>query len=65
MKKLYRSRTDRVIAGICGGMGEMLGIDPVLVRLGMVFLCLVTGIVPILLTYVIAWLIIPPADEIG
>ena len=32
-KKLYRSRNDRKIAGVCGGLGEYFGIDPTLVRL--------------------------------
>ena len=32
MKKLYRSRKDRKIAGVCGGIGEYLGIDPTILR---------------------------------
>ena len=38
MKRLYRSSEDRMIAGVCGGMGEVYGIDPTLLRLGLVFL---------------------------
>jgi len=38
MKRLYRSSEDRMIAGVCGGMGEAYGIDPTLLRLGLVFL---------------------------
>ena len=65
MKRLYRSRTDRKIAGICGGVGEILNIDPTLIRLVLVFLCLATAIVPIAVTYIIGWIIIPdkPEDE--
>jgi phage shock protein C len=41
-KKLYRSRTDRKIAGVCGGLGQYFGVDPTLIRLlfvlGLVFL---------------------------
>ncbi len=66
MKRLYRSREDRMIAGICGGMGEVYGIDPTLIRLGLVFLALATGIVPAGVAYIIGAIIIPlgpPAEE--
>ena len=33
MKRLYRSRSNRIIAGVCGGIGEYLGIDPVIIRI--------------------------------
>ncbi len=33
MKKLYRSRTDRKVAGVCGGLGQYFGVDPTLIRL--------------------------------
>lgn len=33
MKKLYRSRSDRYIGGVCGGIGEYLNIDPVIIRI--------------------------------
>ena len=59
MKKIYRSATDSKIAGICGGLGELLNIDPTLIRLILVFLCIVTGIMPLALTYAIGWVIIP------
>lgn len=42
-KKLYRSRTDRMIAGVCGGLAEHFGWDPVLVRLAAVVLLFVTN----------------------
>ena len=37
-KKLYRSRNDRWLAGVCGGLGEYFNIDPILVRLAFIFL---------------------------
>jgi Putative stress-responsive transcriptional regulator len=37
MKRLYRSREDRMIAGICGGLGEILNFDPTVIRLIFVF----------------------------
>jgi len=59
MRRLYRSRTDRRIAGICGGLAEVYSIDPTLLRLGCVFLCLLTGILPVPVTYIVAWIIVP------
>jgi len=57
-KNLVRSKKNKVIAGVCGGIGNYLDIDPVLIRLLWVLLILVsfgTGI----LAYIIAWIIIP------
>ncbi len=59
MKKLYRSKDDRMIAGICGGVGELIAFDPTLIRLITVFVCLATAVVPFIITYVIGWIIIP------
>jgi len=59
MRRLYRSREDRMLAGICGGMGEVYNIDPTLIRLGLVFLGLATGIVPLLVAYIVGVVIIP------
>ena len=56
-KKLYRSQTNRKIAGVCGGIGEYVNLDPTVIRLIWVLLvfCAGTG----LLAYLIAALIIP------
>lgn len=59
MKRLYRSRHDRVVAGLCGGLGEYLEVDPNLVRIAVVLLTLSTGIIPGLITYLVAWAIVP------
>jgi len=61
MKRLYRSHTDKKVAGICGGVGEYLDVDPTVVRLGTVIIALVTAIFPVVIGYVIAWIIIPEA----
>lgn len=58
---LRRNRTDQVIAGVCGGLGRYLGIDPVMLRIAFVLL-LVTGGTGFLL-YVIAWIAIPEEAE--
>jgi len=64
MRKLYISKTENKIFGVCGGIGETYDIDPTLVRLAMVFLCFATAILPVLLTYLTAWIIVPekPAE---
>lgn len=56
-KRLYRSRRDSVIAGVCGGIGQYFNIDPVLVRVIFVVAALAGG--PGLLAYLLLWLIIP------
>ena len=61
MKKLYLSKKDKKIFGICGGIGETYELDPTMVRIVTIFLCLATGILPLLLTYFIAWIIMPKA----
>lgn len=57
MKKLYRSRKNRMIAGVCGGIAEYFNIDPVIVRLIVVALFFVGG--SALLAYIIAMIVIP------
>lgn len=59
-KHLYRSRTHRVVGGVCGGLGEYFDLDPVLVRILTVLLFMLPGVG--ILTYIIAWIIIPERD---
>ncbi len=63
MKKLYRSQTNKKIAGICGGIGELMDLDPTIIRLAMIFLGLATGILPFLFGYIIAWWIVPAGNN--
>lgn len=60
-RRLYRSVTDRRIAGVCGGVGEYFDIDPVIVRIIWVALVLGAGIG--ILAYIIAWLIVPEGSN--
>lgn len=60
-KRLYRSRTDRKIAGICGGLGEYFNFDPNLIRLVVVVLLFITGIIPVFIAYMIGCIIIKEA----
>jgi len=64
MKKLYRSKKDVKVAGICAGIAEMLNTDPTMIRLAVVFFAIITGIFPAVITYIIGWIIIPenPAE---
>ena len=57
VKRLYRSGKDRILGGVCGGLGEYFNIDSVIIRLLWVLFSLAygTGI----LAYIIAWIIIP------
>ena len=52
-KRLYRSKTNRVIAGVCGGLGEYFGIDPIILR---IIFFVTSGLGGI---YLLMWLLIP------
>jgi phage shock protein C len=60
-KKLYRSRHDRQIAGVCGGLAEYFSLDPTVVRLVFVVLTLMGG--PGLLLYIVLALVVPEEAE--
>jgi phage shock protein C len=57
-KVLRRSKQNRIIAGVCAGLGDFFGIDPVWFRLGFV-LALLPGGIPGFLIYAICWIVIP------
>lgn len=58
-KRLYRSKTNRIFAGICGGLGEYLDVDPVMLRLVWTLIVVFTGIFPGVIAYFIAIFIVP------
>jgi phage shock protein C len=59
-RRLYRSQDNRMIGGVCGGLGAYLGIDATVVRLFFVLLAFGNGIgMPI---YLLLWIVMPPAD---
>lgn len=60
-RKLMRSRTDRMIAGVCGGLAEWLGWDPTLVRVAYVVVSILSAGFPGTLAYIILWLVMPKA----
>jgi phage shock protein PspC (stress-responsive transcriptional regulator) len=57
---LHLSRTDRKIAGVCGGLGEWLDIDPVFLRVAFILLALVGGLG--VAVYILLWLFLPRAS---
>lgn len=59
MKRLYRDRWDKKVAGICGGLGQLLRIDPNIIRLLLIMVTTLTLVLPILTLYLITWLLIP------
>ena len=59
MKKLYRSKTNRQICGVCGGLAEYFNLDPTIVRLLAVVIGLCTAIFGALIFYIIAAVVIP------
>ena len=61
-RKLYRSRTNRKVAGVCGGLAQYFNTDATLIRVLFVVLALLGG--PGLLVYVLMWIIVPE-DPLG
>lgn len=61
-KRLYRSRKDKILGGVCGGLAEYFNLDPVIVRLLWILLVLLAGTG--VLVYVIAWIIVPLRKKI-
>ena len=61
MRKLYRSRDDKILSGLLGGFAQMFSIDSSLLRLGFVVVTFITGYVPLALAYIIGSVIVPLA----
>ncbi|SMO32352.1 PspC domain-containing protein [Solitalea koreensis] len=62
-KKLYKNKEDRVIGGVCAGLGEYFDVDKTIVRI--IFLILFFGFGSGLLLYLILWIIMPDKTEIS
>jgi phage shock protein C len=59
-KRLYRSQTDKMLGGVCGGLGKYIGIDPTFIRLFFVLLALGNGVG--LLLYLVLWVVVPTEE---
>jgi phage shock protein C len=57
MKRLYRSSKNKILCGVCGGIGEYFNVDPTLIRLLWILFCFAGGAG--ILFYLIAWIIVP------
>jgi len=58
-KRLYRSREEKIIGGVCGGLAEYLNVDPTLIRLALVLITLFGGAG--IIAYLVLWVIVPLA----
>jgi phage shock protein PspC (stress-responsive transcriptional regulator) len=58
---LHRSRTDRIIAGVCGGLADWLGWSPTLVRILYVLVSILSAAFPGILVYIVLWILMPKA----
>jgi phage shock protein PspC (stress-responsive transcriptional regulator) len=61
-RKLSRSRSQKMVAGVCGGIARYFGWDPTLVRVGYVVASVLSVGFPGLLVYVVLWLVMPAGD---
>ncbi len=57
--KLYRNTEEGMVAGVLAGFADYFGGDVTIWRLCFIFLLIVTGLAPLLITYIIAWIIVP------
>lgn len=58
-KRLYRSRSKKMVAGVCGGIAEYFNVDETIVRLGVALITVATGVIPGILFYFVAAIIMP------
>lgn len=59
-RRLYRSRDDRILGGVCGGLAVYAAMDPTIVRILVALVIILTAIIPGLIAYLVMVLIIPP-----
>jgi phage shock protein C len=64
MKKLYRLECCKMIAGVCAGIADLYKIDVTIVRLATVFLTVFTMFWPGIITYIVAWFLMPEKKEL-
>jgi phage shock protein C len=64
MKKFYRIKSEKKIAGICAGIGEIYSIDPTIIRIAVVFGTVATAIWPGVIAYIAGWILIPEKEEL-
>ena len=63
MKRLYKSKTDKMVSGVCGGIASYLNIDPTIVRVVWALVSVFSAAVPGLLVYIICEVVIPDEPD--
>lgn len=63
MKKFKRSRNNKIIAGVSGGVATYLDVDPIVVRLVLLFIFIATGFFPLVVVYALVVILVPLEDE--
>ncbi|HKN18082.1 MAG TPA: PspC domain-containing protein [Candidatus Sulfotelmatobacter sp.] len=63
-KRLMRSRSEKKIAGVCAGLAHYFDVDVTLVRIVCLFITFASGVCPGIITYLIAWIIVPSEPEL-
>lgn len=58
-KKLRLSKTNKIIAGVCGGIAEYFNVDPTLVRIIFVLMSFLLRLAPIIILYIVCWAVMP------
>lgn len=61
-KKLYRSKTNKQLSGLCGGIADYFEMDASVIRLGWIVVTILTGIVPGIIAYFVAAIVVPMQD---
>ena len=61
-KRLKRSITDKMLAGVCSGIAKYSSVDPTVVRLIFAFATIFTAVFPGVLIYIVLWIIVPKED---
>lgn len=62
-KRLYRSKKNKLICGVCAGIAEYFNIDPTVVRLIYILLTIFTAVAPFVIIYLIMWIIVPERSD--
>jgi len=60
-KRLYRSASQKMLGGVCGGLAEYFDVDVSIIRLLLIGVALVTAVLPMTFFYIIAWIVVPQA----
>lgn len=63
IKRLYRSNTDKKMAGVGGGLGEYTNIDSMVIRLLWVVITVMTGVLPGIIAYIVAAIMLPVKED--